>query len=50
MKPYHPPSAEVVEYYPSDGVLNNASNEGYSVDPFNPGFSSLALDDFSSIL
>lgn len=49
MKLYCSPRAEIVEYFPSDGVLNNASNQGYDVDPFNPGFPSSVIDDLSSI-
>jgi len=37
-KQYISPDAVALELYPADGVLNNASNEGYAVDPVDPGF------------
>ena len=37
-KEYVTPEVLPIALYPADGVLNNASNEGYGTDPFDPGF------------
>ena len=48
-KKYFSPSSDSVEFYPADGVLNNASNEGYDVDPFNPGFTPMPDNTFDNL-
>lgn len=35
---------------PRDGVLISASNEGYTIDPFDPGLSSMPFEDGFSFL
>lgn len=35
---YKQPDVQVITLQPRDGVLVSASNEGFPVDPFNPGF------------
>ena len=37
-KPYLTPGSDTWEFFPADGILNNASNEGYPVDTVDPGF------------
>ena len=46
-KKYICPDTVALELYPADGVLNNASNEGYPVDPVDPGF--VMAPDFSNL-
>lgn len=38
--PYQQPDTQALELTLRSGVLLGASNEGYQVDPFDPGFSS----------
>lgn len=47
-KLYRQPDIQVITLQPRDGVLVSASNEGYFVDPVDPGFTPLLLmDDFN---
>lgn len=36
---YFKPETQVITLLPKDGLLLTGSNQGYTVDPFNPGFS-----------
>ena len=40
---YFPPTADWLALYPADGVLNNASNEGYPIDDDGDVFSTSSI-------
>lgn len=44
-KLYRQPDIQVITLQPRDGVLVSASNEGYIVNPIDPGFTPLLLID-----
>ena len=41
-KNYLAPEVLPIILYPADGVLNNASNEGFTTEHFDPGFAPLS--------
>lgn len=43
---YISPKSERLVLYPADGLLNNASNEGYPVDDAGDVFESSVMDIF----
>ena len=44
-KLYVPPAVEWLALFPTDGVLNNASNEGYPVDDGSDIFASATMNN-----